>query len=242
MMTVTNHTEDPLIITSAECNNKMFSVQLTTNELGKGYQLKVSTVPPLATGSVQGQIILKTAWTNGTTIPVTVVANIQPAVMAIPSYVTLAPGPLPGPVTNSVAIQNNSTNRLELSDPTVNVPGVEARIRENQPGRSFTAMLAFPQGFEIPPGKQVEMSVKTSNPRYPTITVHVMQMPRPRTPVPQPAPVPVPAHASIPVPTVTQVQSPAPAPAARPVPVRPIRRGPPPPLPPLPPGATPASK
>ena len=56
----------------------------------------------------------------------TVVANVQPAVMVIPPYITLAPGPLPNAVTNSVTIQNNSTNLLTLSEPVVNVPGVEA--------------------------------------------------------------------------------------------------------------------
>jgi hypothetical protein len=238
VMTVTNHTDDPLILTSAECNNRMFSVQFTTNELGKGYQLTVSAVPPLSAGSVQGQITLKTTWTNNPVIPVTVVANVQPAVMAIPSYVTLAPGPLPNAVTNSVAIQNNSTNLLKLSDPTVNVPGVAARIKENQPGRSFTAMLEFPQGFEIPPGRPVEMSVKTSNPKFPTVTVHVMQLPHPRQPVQPAPPAPAATHASIATPVPAQVQSPpAPAPA-KPVPTRvfkpgsiPVRK--PPPLPPI---------
>ena len=82
-------------------------------------------------------------------------ANVQPAVMVMPSYITLAPGPLANAVTNSVAIQNNSTNQLPLSEPVVNVPGVEAQIKEMQPGKSFTAMLAFPQGFQVPPGQQV---------------------------------------------------------------------------------------
>ncbi len=93
-------------------------------------------------GSVQGQISLKTTWTNTPTIPVTVVANVQPAVMVIPSYITLAPGPLANAVTNSVAIQNNSTNLLELSDPAVNVPGVGARDPRNA-GRQVLHRVAW---------------------------------------------------------------------------------------------------
>ena len=96
------------------------------------------------------------------------VANVQPAVMVMPTFMTLAPGPLPNAVTNSVTIQNNSTNRLTLSEPVVNMPGVEATIRELQPGKSFAAMLAFPQGFQVPPGQQVELSVKSSNPKVPS--------------------------------------------------------------------------
>ena len=94
-------------------------------------------------------------------------ATVQPAVMVIPSHITLPPGPLAHAVTNSVAIQNNSTNLLQLSEPAVNVPGVEAQIKEMQPGKSFTAMVAFPQGFQVPPGQQVELSVKSSNPKVP---------------------------------------------------------------------------
>ena len=79
-----------------ESNNRMFSAQLVTNEPGKGYQLKISTVPPLRAGSVQGQITLKTSWTNTPVIPVTVVANVRPAVMVDAFlHVTLAPGRCP---------------------------------------------------------------------------------------------------------------------------------------------------
>ncbi len=212
VVTITNNTEEPLILSPPESNNRMFSAQLKTNQPGKGYQLTVSTVPPLSTGSVQGQISMKSTWTNTPVIPVTVVANVQPAVMVIPSYITLAPGPLPNAVTNSVAIQNNSTNLLTLSEPVVNVPGVGAQIKETQPGKSFTAMLAFPQGFQIPAGQQVELSVKTSNPKLPVVKVLVMQMPRPPAPV-QPAP-PVPAVAPAPA---AAPASAAPTPAVAPV-------------------------
>jgi nitrate reductase NapAB chaperone NapD len=178
---------------------------------------------------------MKTSWTNPPVIPVTVVVNCQPAVMVIPSYITLMPGPLPNAITNSVAIQNNSTNLLTLSDPVVNVPGVEAQIKETQPGKAFAAMLAFPQGFQITPGQQVELSLKTSHPKFPTVKVPVVQMPRPQAPAPPtpPPPVVAPAPAGAPA-------SPAPAalptPSLPPAPVKqastfPRRPSAPPPLP-----------
>jgi hypothetical protein len=81
-----------------------------------------------------------------------------------------------------------------------------------QPGKSFIAMLAFPQGFEIPRGMQVALSVKSSNPRFPVVKVPIMQLPRPV--MPPPAAVPV----------------------ALPRPRPPVVAHPPPPLPPLPAG------
>ncbi len=248
VMTVTNNTEDPLFVFSAESNNRMLAPQLVTNQPGKAYQLTVSTVPPLATGSIQAQITLKTSWTNTPVIPVTVVVNVQPAVMVIPAYLTLAPGPLPNAVTNSVAIQNNSTNRLELWDAVVNVPSVTAQLKETQPGKAFNAMLTFPQGFQVQPGQQVELTVRTSNPKFPQVKVPVMQMPRPpmsaQASLPAPVPAVAPVQAVRPGPVVVPVP-PAPgatsAPAATPPPVkrtallppRPLLK--PPPLPPLPP-------
>jgi hypothetical protein len=204
VVTLTNNTEEPLLLSAPESNNRAFMAELKTNALGKGYQLIVSAVPPTP-GSVQGQISLRSSWTNAAVINVPVAINVQPAVMVIPPYITLAPGPLASAVTNSVSILNRSTNDVTLSEPVVNVPGVEAQIKEMQPGKSFTALLAFPQGFQIPPGQQVELMVKSSNPKFPVVKIPVMQTPRPAPPAPHPAapmkPMPTPIAPAKPVPT-----------------------------------------
>ena len=219
------------MLSAPESNNRLFAAELKTNALGKGYQLIVSAVPPLpAPGSVPGQINLRTSWTNPPVITVPVVANVQPAVVVIPSQIALPPGPLANAVTNSVAIQNKSTNALQLSEPVVNVPGVEAEIKEMEVGKAFTALLTFPQGFQVPPGQQVELSIKSSNPKFPVVKVPVMQVARPPAPTPRPPPAP----AAAPAPPAT------PAPAV--APVAPVKRTssaaakPPLELPPLPPG------
>ena len=221
VVAITNNTEEPLMLFGPESNNRMFAAELKTNTPGKGYQLTISTVPPLTMGSVQGQITLRTGWTNPPTISVPAVANVQPAIMVVPSYITLAPGPLATAVTNSISIRNQGTNQVELSEPVVSMPGVEAWIMEMQAGKAFTALVAFPQGFEVPPGGQVELSFKTSHPRFPVVKVPIMQMPRPAPP---------------PAPAAPQVKA-TPAPVAPPAPGSappPPRR--PPPLPPVPPG------
>ncbi|MGO8929663.1 MAG: DUF1573 domain-containing protein [Limisphaerales bacterium] len=210
VVTITNNTDQPLTLFAPEINNRVFSAQLTTNVPGKAFQLKVSVVPPLPMGYVPGQINLRTGWTNPAVVTLPVGANVQPAVMVMPTYVTLAAGPLARAVTNSVTIQNNSTNDLKLSEPVVSVPGVAAQIKETRPGKSFIAMLAFPQGFEIPQGLHAELSVKSSNPKFPVVKVPIMQLPRPV--MPRPAVVPV----------------------ALPKPRPPAVAHPPPPLPPVP--------
>jgi len=203
VVTITNNTDEPLMLAAPESNNRMFAAELKTNVLGKGYQLTISTVPPLGVGSMQAQINLRSGWTNPPNITITALANVQPAVMVIPSYITLAPGPVARAITNSVSVRNMSTNDLKITDAAVNVPGVSAEINEMQPGKAFTALVGFPEGFEVPPGRQVELTFKTSHPKYPLVKVPIMQMPRPaRPPMPvaapiKPPPTPVPEIPSI---------------------------------------------
>ncbi|HOX56857.1 MAG TPA: DUF1573 domain-containing protein [Candidatus Paceibacterota bacterium] len=215
MVTITNNTGEPLLLSPPESNNRMFATELATNTPGKSYQLKITTVPPLSMGSVQGQISLRTGWTNPPTLSVPVVANVQPAIVVVPSYITLAPGPLANALTNSVSIRNQSTNAVLLTEPTVNVQGVEAEIKEMQPGKAFAALVAFPQGFELPPGQQVELRVKTSHPRFPVLKVPIMQMPRPAVPPGPVAPAVRPAPPTVGNPPSRPAPPPLPSPAGR---------------------------
>jgi len=97
VITITNNMEEPLLLSSPTVNNRIFSVELVTNQLGKGYQIKVSTVPPMpAAGSSQGQVVLKTSWTNTPTIAVPLAANIQAAVVVIPPVINLPRDRCPG--------------------------------------------------------------------------------------------------------------------------------------------------
>ena len=235
VLTITNNMEEPLLLSAPEVNNPIFAAQLITNVLGKGYQVKLTIVPPLpAMGSAQGHMTLKTSWSNTPTIPVTLVANIQPAVMVTPAAITLPPAPLANPMKIAVAIQSNTaTNILTLSEPAINIPGVGIEIITNQPGKSFSVMLGFPQGFEVPQGQQVELSLKTSSPKVPVVKVPVRQMARPPTAV-LPAP---PAPTVAPAPNFPLVPPAAPAaPGAPAGKVSSDAGSPTPPRPPLPPG------
>ena len=129
--------------------------------------------------SYQSFVIQKTSGTNTPKIDVPLEANVPPAVSVTPADILLPPGPLANGLTLSITIQNNTaTNLLRLSEPTVNVPGVGVEIREVEPGKSFIAQLAFPQGFVTPPDRQVEFSIKTGNPKLPLVRVPVKQMSR----------------------------------------------------------------
>jgi hypothetical protein len=129
--------------------------------------------------SYQGRAILPTSGTNTPKVAVPLETNVQPTVIVTPADILLPPGPLPTGLMIAIAIQNDTaTNLLRLSEPTVNVPGVGIEITTNEPGKSYSVMLGFRQGFEVPQAQQVEFRVKTSDPNVPVIRVPVKQMSR----------------------------------------------------------------
>ena len=179
---VINNMEEPVTLSAPESNNKSFQAVLKTNQPGKEYEVTIKPVPPLAAGSVQGQITLKTSSTNVPVVTVTAWANVQPALAVMPPQITLPGGPLNSKTTPTITIQNNSTNLVTLSDPAITAKDVDVQLKEMIPGKSFNATLSFPQGFQISQGQQVEFTVKSSNPNFPVIKVPVNQMPPPPPP------------------------------------------------------------
>ena len=200
---VMNHVDEPLMVFSPECNNPSFSVVLTTNVPGKEYQVALESIRDLSSGNVQGKVTLKTSSTKSPTLDLMFWANVQPPLTILPQRISVPPPPLKMKSPATITIQNNSTNLLTLSNAVVNIPGVEVQVKEIQPGRLFNAVLTFPEGFEMPAGTAVALTMKSSQPRVPEIRVPIVQTPRPMMPA---APVPKP-----PAPTPTASASTKPA-------------------------------
>jgi hypothetical protein len=116
-------------------------------------------------------------------INITAWANVQPAITVMPPQITLPPGPITANTKPSVTIKNTGTNALTLSEPAVNLKDVDVQITETLPGHQFSATLTFPEGFEMPPGQPVELTIKSSHPRFAVIKVPITQMQRPVSPV-----------------------------------------------------------
>lgn len=176
---IVNNMEEPITLSPPESNNKTFTAELKTTQPGKEFQLLITASPPLAAGNVQGQISLKTSSTNMPVISITTWANVQPPITIMPPQVTLPAGPLTAKSsTPAVTIQNNSASPLTLSEPAVNLKDVDVQIKELQPGHQFSALLTFPEGFEMPAGQLVELTIKSSNPHTPVIKVPITQTQR----------------------------------------------------------------
>ncbi len=175
---ITNHAKEPLHLSPPECTNKAFAVALQSVRPEQEFELHVTTVPPFDPGTVVGLVTIKTNSPQVPLLAVTALAVVQKEVAVRPTEIWLRGGPLPSSFQARVTIRNNvGIAGFAVSDPIVNLPGVTAVVKEVQPGRVFDILLTFPAGLELPPGSRAELTVRTTHPHFPVITVPIRQNP-----------------------------------------------------------------
>jgi hypothetical protein len=191
---IVNNMEEPVTISDPTCSNPAFKIEFSTNTPGKEYALRVTVVTPLNGANASTPITLKTTYAKMPVITVTAFAMVQQLLAVTPNQINLPPGPLPTAQQHNVTIQNNGTNAMALSDAAINIPGAEVQLREFQAGHLFTLTATFPAGFQRPSSAtNAEIHIKSNHPKYPLITIPVIQ-PLPPPPA-APAPAAVPAAA-----------------------------------------------
>ena len=216
---IVNNQETPMALSDLQCTNRAFRAELKTIKEGKEFEVHVSTVTPIESGSVNAPITLKSTATNMPTIRVTAYAVVQQAVVVSPAQITLPAGPLKNPESRPILIRNNSSQTMTVSDVAINVPGAEVTLKESQPGKVFGLMVSFPAGFQVQTGQRVEVTAKSNHPKYAQIRVPVMQSQVVARPALAPA-------APVPATTVLATNRPAtaaPVPQARIVPQQPAK-------------------
>jgi hypothetical protein len=167
--------EEPVSISKPVCTNSAFRAELTTLKEGKEFELQVTVVPPVASGSTVTPITLKTSSSNMPVVTVTAYAVVQPSLTVTPPRLRLPKVPLTDAAQFKIRIQNQSTNSLVLSDPGISEKGAEVRLREVQPGRLFELTVSFPTGFRVHPGKEMEVRVKSNHPQFPYVRIPVLE-------------------------------------------------------------------
>ncbi len=172
---ILSNLKEPLKLSAPVSGNPAFRAKLETITEGKEYALLVSTVPPIGTGMITAAITVEVADTNVQPFQVQVYALERQPLMISPSQLLLPAGPIRTELRPSFSIRTHSPTPLELSEPSINIPGVKVELKELQPGRLFSLTPTFPAGFELPAGQRVEVSVKTNHPKRPVIRVPVVQ-------------------------------------------------------------------
>ncbi len=182
---IVNNMAEPLELAPPECANKTFTASLRTLTKGKEFELLVTAAPPFGPAVVQAPITIKTSSKSLPVLTVKALVMVQLPITAMPQQVVLGPAPLADSSTQVVTLRNLSGTAVSVFEPTVNVAGVTATVRELQPGRVFAISLEFPVGFAALPAGTAELSVKTSHPQCPSVRVPISHQP----PVPQQPPV-----------------------------------------------------
>ena len=167
--------EEPVSISKPVCTNSAFRAELKTLKQGKEFELQVTVVPPVAAGSTVAPITLKTSSSNMPVVTVTAYAVVQPSLMVNPPRLRLPKVPLTDPAQFKIRVQNQSTNSLVLSDASISEKDAEVRLREVQPGRLFELNVSFPTGFQIHPGQEIEVRVKSNHPQFPYVRIPVLE-------------------------------------------------------------------
>jgi hypothetical protein len=172
---IVNNEEEPVTLEAPQSSSPVFKTELKTVRPGKEFELQVSYTGPVSNASMQGIISIKTSATNMPALSASAFAMPQPAVAVTPQYIQLPAGPFSPEYKYTAIVRNNSSTPLKLSDASVNAEGVKVQVQDMEPGKSFQLNLSFTADFKPQSGQPMELTVKTSHPKYPILKVSINQ-------------------------------------------------------------------
>ena len=171
---IVSNLQEALELSPPECTNGAFQPTLKTIRPGKEYELVVTFLRPSGVTNIVAPITLQTTSTNLPVLTITAYGVVQAAVVASPAQLMLPPGPLASAVQLNANILNNGTGPLVLSDPSIEPPVADVRVRELNSGRQFLLTANFHAGFNPHSGQTAEIRLKTNHPQYPLVRIPVV--------------------------------------------------------------------
>ncbi|MGD1084189.1 MAG: DUF1573 domain-containing protein [Verrucomicrobiota bacterium] len=182
-----NREDPPLTLSAPESSSQFFSAVLRTNYPGREFELTISAAkpsgPPTNGANVQmlrGVITMQTSSARMKVLSITALESIESEILVYPTQLQMPNSPLARSQTNIVTVRANTGAPLTLSNPAVNVPGVEVTVRTLTANKQYSLVVGFPAGFVLPPGQSVVVTVESDNPHFPVIRVPVRPMPAPQ--------------------------------------------------------------
>ena len=183
---ISNRTDQPLKITSANSDTGAFRVdEIKTLDDGKEYEISVSAKPPYTHGT-NGTVLISTGWSNYV-VRVPAYLTVQQAITAQPHAITV-PAHLDHPTTFKVTLYSIRPED-HFSDPQSTDDRISVSLTNLSSGRPiYTLAAVVPAGYQASPGHSTSISVKTSDPQTPVVTIPVLQnVPYTSAQPPQPA-------------------------------------------------------
>ncbi len=172
---ITSKLDQPLALEAPQGSNPAFKLGLKTVQPGREFELHVTYAGLVGNESPQSSITIKTSSTDFPMINLMSTLMPQPALAAMPPQITLPAGQLEDGYRHSQIILNSSSVPMKLTEAAVNAEGVAVEITEHRPGKMFILNVIFPPNFQARPGPPLKLTVHTSNPKRPVITVPIEQ-------------------------------------------------------------------
>ena len=172
-VTITNNVEARADLTEVRSTNPLFRAEAKTLEPGKKFELAVTVVAPLKSGSNNGAIELATGVPEAPKLSIPISAFVAPDVEVSPNSVAL-PANRPASMTRQLSVRNNTKVPLKISDLTVSNPALKVTLQETQPGMLYTITLEVPVGIQVSAGDKITFSTDCST--LPSVVVPVNEM------------------------------------------------------------------
>lgn len=183
---ILNNEEEPLRLSEPKSSSPIFKATVKEVKPGKEFEVHVALTPPVTELSSRGTVTVETSSKKVPMVSIGAFAMMQPALSVSPSQIFLQAGPQASNRPHLVTIRVNSTNQVEISEPAINVEGANVKVNPIQVGRLFNVQVSFPDGFQLKPEQKVELSLKSTHPKFRVIKVPVMQFPPPAAPIKAP--------------------------------------------------------
>ena len=185
---IVNQTDDLVTFSNIVSANKLFEATLKETKPGKEYDLVITAHPPFPNGNTPGAISINTSYPPASTINITAMAKVIPAIQVTPSQVvlnTLADRWS----TNKVTIISTTTNDLVISNPKSSDSQIQVDVKPGIRKGMFYVDVITPPTYRLAAGQRAEITVDSNNPHNPQIKIPVMQFstakpyaaPRPKT-------------------------------------------------------------
>jgi hypothetical protein len=173
---IVNNLPQAITIEPPDSSSDRFRAQLRTLSPGKEFALEISTVPPLSNGNNYGIISMRTSAAEKPVINLPTYATVQP-IIVIPQQVVFSRNTLIGPSKLAVLIINNQERKLSITNPRINISGVEITLREPAKNSRFVIDLTFPENVQFPKERTAALCCDTDNPEVPTLTIPIVPAP-----------------------------------------------------------------
>lgn len=172
---ITSNLDRPLTLEAPESSNPALKLELKTVNPGKQFELHVQTVGDGTATGPQNPITIKTSASEHPVISIAATVLPQPGVTVGPPQIILPAEKSTNGHSRLITIRNNRSDAMKLTAASINAPGASAEIKEVQAGKIFTVNVVLPPDFEPTPGSAVALTIRTSHPKIPMITVPIRQ-------------------------------------------------------------------